>query len=341
MNVLETSRTAITRRGLLGLSASAGAASLLSPALVAMLSGSASARTPDAAGGLTLALPLHYPINVGDIAGAVLSDGTVQLEPVVPGIVTNATEAEVFPLLQANFLPTTGVNAPLNTMLLVSGGKRVLLDAGYGAGARNPLGGKQMQALAGIGVKPEDIDAVFITHAHPDHLWGFAGDAGNALYPNAELVIGEDEYNFWSNEANDLAPMATLFTTARRCFKAAGSRLRTIKPGGEIAPGISSVAASGHTPGHSAVLVSSGDRQLLVTADTANHAVLFLEHPEWHFSFDFDPSKASATRKALLDRAATDKLRVLGYHFPFPGVGHIRANGASSFGFVPEMWGQG
>lgn len=321
----------LNRRALLKGSLLLGAAGMLSGSLAGCAFGSRS----KAPAGLKAATA--YPFTVGEIQGFVLSDGAVRLEPTVPLVVTNAEEKAVKDLLQQNFLPTDYVEAPVNTVLFRTGNKNVLIDAGYGPGG-SPNAGLQTEALAAVGLTPKDIDIVFITHAHPDHLHGFADKSGKSRFPNAELVLSEVEHNFWSNKANDRAPLQGLFDAARLNFSAAGSKLRTVKSGEEIAPGLVAEAAHGHTPGHSVVRVISGSDNLLVTADTANHPVLFLRHPEWVFGFDFTPAEAVNTRKRILEAASVDRTRILAYHFPFPGIGRIKSLWSGAYEFLPEPW---
>jgi glyoxylase-like metal-dependent hydrolase (beta-lactamase superfamily II) len=283
-------------------------------------------------------IPGVYPFSVGEVQGYVLSDGVVRLEPVTPAVVTNAADKEVRELLEQNFLPNDHIVAPVNTVLFRIGGKNVLVDAGYGPGG-SPQAGLQTSALAALGLAPKDIDVVFITHAHPDHLFGFADGKGASRFPNAELVISETEHGFWSNPSNDIAKIQALFDTARVNFAAAGDRLRLVKGGGEIVPGLVAESAHGHTPGHTIVRATSGKESLLVTADVANHPVLFLRHPEWVFGYDFDPTGAVATRKRILGELATDRTRILAYHFPFPGIGRVKAMWSGAYEFIPEPWG--
>lgn len=283
----------------------------------------------------------HYPFRVGGIQGFVLSDGALPLGAPTPDIVPNADPAEAARFLEESFLPSNALRAELNTVLFQAGGRNVLVDCGYGPGALAAGQGRQDAALAAVGLKPADIDVVFITHAHPDHLNGFSTPAGAARFPNAEMVIHENDYNFWGNPANEVAAFAQLFADARARFAVAGDRLRTIKAGEAIVPGLVAEAAHGHTPGHCIVRVESEGQQLVVTADTANHHILFMRRTDWAFAYDADKPAAAATRARVLDMLAADKLRFLAYHFPFPGIGRVRRSGASAFDFVPEPWGTG
>jgi len=121
----------------------------------------------------------------------------------------------------------------------------------------------------------------------------------------------------------------------RRVFK--NVKVRQYEPGKEVAPGVTSIAAYGHTPGHTAFAVASGSQSMLVLSDTTNHPWLFLRNPEWQASFDMDGAMAVDTRRRLLDQAAADKMLVQGYHFPFPASGHVTKNGPN-YDFVPVMW---
>lgn len=327
-------RIALSRRTLLQGSLFAGAAGLLgacaksSTTATALVDVAPAPRTPVG----------HYPFRVGAIEGLVLSDGALTLGPVVPNIVVGATAEEVKALLDDAFLSPDALRAELNTVLFRTGSRHVMIDCGYGP-AGLPAQGHQDAALAAAGLTPADIDVVFITHAHPDHINGYTDATGASRFPNAELVINEQDYNFWSNPANDNPAIQEFLDGARARFKAAGARLRTIKAGDEIAPGIVAEAAYGHTPGHSIVRVASEGQQLIVTADTANHHILYMRRPDWGFGFDADKPAASATRVRVFDMLAADKVRLLAYHFPFPGIGRVRRVGARGYEFVPEAWG--
>ena len=127
------------------------------------------------------------------------------------------------------------------------------------------------------------------------------------------------------------------FLNVRRVFGSIAKDVRRYEPGQEVAPGIASIAAYGHTPGHTAFAVASGNQSMLVLSDTTNHPWLFARNPEWQPAFDIDGSMAVNTRRKLLDRAVADRMLVQGYHFPFPASGFI-ARDCNGYNFVPVMW---
>lgn len=291
----------------------------------------------DAPTGLAAA-PLFYPFTIGEHRAVVINDGNLRLEPIIPTVVANASsEQEVVDLLEANFLPLTHVSAPQNTLLVEYPEGWVLFDTGSG-GLFGPNTGRQLAAIRAAGIDPASITHVLITHFHPDHLGGVLTADGTRNFPNAELVVSGQEASFWLSEENRTEATSGLFDLAARMVGQSGMHVRRVKPDEEILPGLYAQATPGHTPGHMSYLVESAGHQLLVLGDVANHSVLFLERPDWHFSFDFDPALASTTRRRTLEMAATDRLRVLGYHFPFPGLGHIRTATPTSFRYIAEPW---
>jgi glyoxylase-like metal-dependent hydrolase (beta-lactamase superfamily II) len=128
-----------------------------------------------------------------------------------------------------------------------------------------------------------------------------------------------------------------MFLNARRVFADIAREVKRFAPGNMVASGITSIAAYGHTPGHTAFAIASGNKSMLVLSDTTNHPWLFARHPDWQGIFDIDGNQAVANRRRLLDRAVADKMLVSGYHFPFPAAGHIVKAG-SGYDVVPVMW---
>jgi glyoxylase-like metal-dependent hydrolase (beta-lactamase superfamily II) len=227
----------------------------------------------------------------------------------------------------------------INTVLVNTGDRLVLIDAGCGVDKFQKTTGRLLGNLAAAGYAPGDIDTILFTHFHFDHLWGIS-DHNNAslLFPSAEFVASQTEVAFWS--APDLAdklPPAQQPRVTQANLKLATPRLRLIKAMAEVVPGVTTFGTPGHTPGHLAVNISSGREQLLLTGDVVvNSAVSFL-HPEWPFGFDIDVPQATRTRMAFLDRAAADKTLVGSYHLPFPGFGHVvRERGA--YRWLPADW---
>jgi glyoxylase-like metal-dependent hydrolase (beta-lactamase superfamily II) len=227
----------------------------------------------------------------------------------------------------------------INTILVNTGDKLVLIDAGCGVDKFQKTTGRLLGNLAAAGYAPGDIDTILFTHFHFDHLWGIS-DHENAslLFPSAEFVATETEFAFWS--APDLAdklPPEQQPRVTQANLKLATPRLRLIKAKAEVVPGVTTFGTPGHTPGHLAVNISSGREELLLTGDVVvNSAVSFL-HPEWPFGFDIDLPLATKTRMAFLDRAAADKTLVGSYHLPFPGFGHVVREGGA-YRWLPADW---
>jgi glyoxylase-like metal-dependent hydrolase (beta-lactamase superfamily II) len=194
--------------------------------------------------------------------------------------------------------------------------------------------------LLAAGIDPKAIDLIVISHFHPDHINGIKDKDNDLVFPNAEIMVPAAEWKFWMDDANLNAAPADLkltFRNQRRVFSDIANNVARFEPAAEVAPGIVTVPAPGHTPGHTVFAIHSGDQSLMVLGDTAQHPAVFARHPDWQAAFDIDGGAAVATRKTLFDRAAADRMLVTGYHFPFPACGHL-VKTASGYEHVPVEW---
>jgi glyoxylase-like metal-dependent hydrolase (beta-lactamase superfamily II) len=282
------------------------------------------------------AQPSFYRFKLGTIEITVVSDGTVSF----PAETLWGDRAEdARGLLTSTFQPPSPVGLELNAILVNTGDRLMLIDAGCGVDKFQKTAGRLIGNLAAAGYAPSDIDMILFTHAHFDHLWGISDHENSSLlFPSAEFVASEAEVAFWSAPewANRLSPALKPEVT-RANLKLASPRLRLIKAGTEVAPGVTTIDTAGHTPGHMSVHISSSSEELLLTADAVVNSTVSFRHPEWPFGFDQDVPLAAKTRMAFLDRAATDKTLVGGYHFPFPGFGHVVREG-SGYRWLPADW---
>lgn len=311
----------------------AGAAALAAPAFLTASSAPVFAQAAAAAA----QAPGFYKYKVGDITVTAINDGFFNRP--LEGFIRNAELPAVQSAMSAAFLPTNAVPIPFNTLVVETGGKVVLLDTGNGnVGA--PTSGTWMTNFKAAGFDPAKVDSVVISHFHGDHINGIRLRDGSAVFPNAEIQVPTPEWTFWmSDERMNAAPevMRGGFQNARRVFAPIAANVKRFEPGAEVAPGVTSMAAFGHSPGHTVFVVSSGNAKLTYMADVTNHPALFVRNPDWSAIFDMDADAARATRRRLLDMAASEKTRVHFYHAPFPSNGFIAKDG-NGFQLVPAQW---
>lgn len=277
-----------------------------------------------------------YHFKVGAFECMAVSDGTLTytpptFPPPTTLLFSNAPRGDLeHTLRQHNIQPEHWAEwiSPYICLLVNTGEHRVLVDTG--ADGLDPNTGKLLQNLQAEGIAPEDIDMVILTHCHPDHIGGNTLEEGKLAFPNARFAMWKDEWDFWTSEEAgvklDEHVREVLLSVARKNLPPIQDRLDLIEREREILPGIHAIAAPGHTPGHMALVISSGGEQLLCISDTALHPI-HLEQPEWCAAVDFAPDQVVATRRRILNRAAAEKALVLAFHFPFPGLGHIVQKG--------------
>ena len=278
-----------------------------------------------------------YRYKLGDYELTALYDG-VWNRPIDDKFVPNVGFAEVQKALSDSFLPTDKLPVPFTALLVNTGARLLLLDTGTGGQFPGAAAGSLVENLAAAGIAPPAIDTIVISHFHPDHINGIKTKDDALVFPNAEILVPAPEWAYWMDDAKlSTAPQALKgnFLNVRRVFK--NVKVTQYQPGKEVAPGVTSIAAYGHTPGHVAFAVASGSQSMLALSDITNHPWLFLRNPEWQASFDMDGPMAVDTRRRLLDQATADKMLVQGYHFPFPACGHVTKSGAN-YDFVPVMW---
>jgi glyoxylase-like metal-dependent hydrolase (beta-lactamase superfamily II) len=279
-----------------------------------------------------------YRRKVGAFEVTAMIDGVLPLgREMFPGAV--AAPAEADRLLARAFEPRTGAVSPINAFAVNTGDRLVLIDAGT-SNSMGPGFGAVPRNLEAAGMKPEDVDLVLLTHLHPDHAGGLLKPDGAPQFPNAEVAVAEPEHAFWTNDAilaQAPAEARPFFEIARRSIAPYAARLRRFAPGTEVSPGLTTIAAPGHTPGHTLVRIASGSDQLLVIADSVHSAALQFARPDWAIGFDADPAAASASRRRVLDMAAADRLLLAGSHLPFPGLGRVLKDG-DAYAYVPEPW---
>lgn len=190
--------------------------------------------------------------------------------------------------------------------------------------------------LGAAGYAPEDIDVVVITHNHPDHIGGMM-EGGAPAFQTARYVTGQVEYDFWSSEDRVGTKAEGLYTMTEKMVTPVADKMSFIQPGDAVASGIEAVGAFGHTPGMMGYHIESEGKRLMLIADAANHYVLSMQRPDWHFGFDADKDDAVASRKKLMGMIAADKIPFTGYHLPFPAVGYLQAKGAG-YDYTPASY---
>ena len=300
-------------------------------AAAAGVSGCAHAPTPNARNA-----PGFFRQKIGNAQVVAVSDG-VGRRPLVEGFVRNAPLAQVQAALAAQGLPTDSIDVPYTCFVLEVDGKRYLLDTGFAD--NGPAGtGLLHTHMRAAGIDPASIDAVVLSHLHGDHINGLRRKDGSLVYPNALVYMPSPEHAYWFDAARrDAAPEAARggFLAVQRVFQNyPADQLRLYEPGLAVVGGIESIAAFGHSPGHSALTLRSGKERFTFLADAAHFPALFVRHPDWQVQFDMDPVQARATRHALLARMAREGGLVGGFHFPLPSLGRIRKQG-EGYEWVP------
>ncbi|CAN7485611.1 MBL fold metallo-hydrolase [Rhizobium sp. LjRoot30] len=262
----------------------------------------------------------------GNFDVTVLSDGFLTLPADV--LLPDASVEERKPILAALGGDMSGAPVQANVPLIRYGKDLILIDNGAGANFQDSAG-RLAGNLKAAGVTPESITKIVFTHVHPDHSGATVTAEGKLLYPNAQYYVSQAEWDFWTDKDFETRRPAALHGFAKgaqRDLFAVEGQLTQVRAGDEIVPGMSVVDTPGHTPGHISVELAGRDN-LLITGDACTNDVIFFAHPQWHFGFDTDGELALKHRRILLDRAATEKLKLLGYHWTYPGVGYAERTG--------------
>jgi glyoxylase-like metal-dependent hydrolase (beta-lactamase superfamily II) len=264
---------------------------------------------------------------IGKLEAAALFDGTIPVANDGKTFDVGRPPSEVAAVLRANGLRQDQLELDIQPLLVRAPGRTLLFDTGAGD-ASFARGGHLQTSLRAAGISPTQVTDIFISHAHPDHVGGLLRSGGGLAFPNATIHISAPEW-VWMKSQKDEAALAAAITP----------KVATFAPGAAILPGlVTAVPAPGHTPGHSAFEIGSGADRLLYIGDSAHHFVVSVQKPDWKVAFDVDASLAQRSRRALLQRAANENLRLYAVHFPYPGLGRVKLSG-DGFIWVKEAPG--
>ena len=264
-----------------------------------------------------------YGFRLGDFKCVSIMDGSHDYP--LENFFANVPKEKVEEVLRRLNLPTDHITTPYTYLFVDTGKHKVLVD--IGAGNVFPTTGRLLQNMRAAGIEPGEIDTVFITHAHPDHIGGNLDKEGSPIFLNASYYIWKDEWDFWFSEVAFEKTNEMFVKIARTNLEPIKDRVKFLNHDSEILPGISVIAAPGHTPGHFVVSIASGDEQLLYIGDTVLYPI-HLEHLDWIPVYDIVPEKAAASKRRIFDLAADEKTWIIGQHFPpFPSLGHVIKKG--------------
>lgn len=288
-----------------------------------------------------LSRPTHYRFRLGAFEVTTILDAGAMIDGPYPIVGEDQPPEAVSRLMREHLLPEHRFQPGFTPTVVNTGREVILFDAGNGASGfvPRPAGGWLAAQLAPAGFSPDQIDLVVLSHAHIDHIGGLM-EGGRPLFPNARYVIGDVEHDYWASD-DRLAADTSLERRSALLFRANvapfAARTTMTKPGAEIVPGVRSIKAYGHTPGHLAFHVESEGKGLLLWGDCAHHEVASLAEPDWHAMFDVDKAQGAATRRQIYAMAAAERLPVIGYHMSFPSVGFVEAAG-TGYRWVPESY---
>jgi glyoxylase-like metal-dependent hydrolase (beta-lactamase superfamily II) len=270
-------------------------------------------------------LTMFHTFSIGAMKATIVSDGPLTL-PAAAKIFSGPDGEALDAALMGAGLPTDRVRVEQNCLVLETGGKRALFDNGLGSRKLyGPDSGKVLASLLEAGIDPASIDAMVLTHAHSDHCWGTMGDDGTPNFPNAMVYMAQEELDFWTSDPPSERFERSL-SGVRRHLLPLRERIRFVRDGEAFLPGAQAWLTPGHTPGHMSYLFDGG---WCLAGDVAFHDPLSYRFPEAESAFDTDRAMGVATRCRVLDRLAHDRLAVVGYHQPWPGVGRVERAGTS------------
>jgi len=282
--------------------------------------------------------PAYYRLMLGEYEVTALSDGTFQMD--ADKILTNITPKELEASLARSFLKNP-VETSVNGFLINTGSKLVLIDTGSGT-LFGPTLGKLLSNLKASGYRPEQVDEIYISHMHGDHVGGLSAD-GKPVFPNAIVRAAQQEADFWLSKAHmDAAPQERkdAYQGAMNMLNpyVSADKFKPFDGDTELVPGIRAAASHGHTPGHTVYVVESKGQKLVLWGDLMHVAAVQFPDPAVTILYDTDPAKAASQRKRVFADAAGQNEWVAGAHLSFPGIGHLRTAG-SGYTFVPVNYG--
>lgn len=288
-----------------------------------------------------LHVPTYFPFKFGQMQITALYDGNI---PVPRKILFNASRLEMEELLARNFI-TGEIPSSVNAYLIDTGSKLILVDTGAGDVLSSALKyyGHLTENIEKAGYKPDQINAILITHCHRDHLGGLLDSKDKPVFPNATVYVPKVGYEFWSNKENEskyperFLPYFKLTQKLAPIFLAM-DKWKTYADGENPIPDvpeIRAIATPGHAPGLSAFEITSEGKKFVIWGDIIHVAALQMPKPEITVIYDLDPEQAAASRLSILKYVAAAKALVAGMHLPFPGIGHVRMDGVDTFSWVP------
>ncbi|MDF2696159.1 MAG: hypothetical protein K0S65_4542 [Labilithrix sp.] len=270
--------------------------------------------------------PDVFRFKVGALDAIALKDGDIHVPNDGKTVGVGQPKEDVAALLAAAGLSTDTIDFSIQPLLIRDEARTLLFDAGA-ATAPFAQAGRLPESLRAAHVTPSQITDIFVSHGHPDHVGGLVTASGTLAFPNARIHIAAPEWEAMQADA-ELRELAAVIAP----------RVTAFAPDAAILPNVTAVAIRGHTPGHSAYRITSGRERLLVIGDAAHHSVVSVERPEWTIAFDVgggNATTAQTSRRALLERAADERVRLYAGHFPFPGLGQVQRRG-DGFVWVPE-----
>jgi glyoxylase-like metal-dependent hydrolase (beta-lactamase superfamily II) len=285
--------------------------------------------------------PGFHRIRVGEIEVTALLDGGMQgSNDFIPRFFPDSTPEAIAALRERAWFEPRGLHQPVGCYVVNTGRSLFMVDCG-GHSSFIPTTGGTLAALRASGYAPEQIEAVLLTHIHPEHALGLSHDGTTRNFPNAEVVVSAVDHAFWTDPAMEArVPQGQRFIeAARRAIRPYAGRIRTfaLDREVEVLPGVASVPAPGHTPGHVSYRFSSGNETMLIWGDIAHQTVIQLARPRWRVGVDVDQAMGVESRVRTLAMLAAERILVGGVHVPWPGFGRVVADG-EGFAWVQRPW---
>jgi glyoxylase-like metal-dependent hydrolase (beta-lactamase superfamily II) len=274
-------------------------------------------------------VPAAYRFELGGLECTVVDDGPLQFGTYSAELFKGTSQERIDETVAANFLDKGNFLIEQNALVVNTGAKLVLIDTGLGfRKVYGPRSGHLLANLRAAGIDPASIEVVALSHAHPDHVWGLAGEDGMPNFPNAQIHITQADLEYWTDEAKLSHPaLGRYIGHIRDTLLPLRDRMIFLRDGQDVVPGVQALSTPGHTVGHTSFVIDSQGSSIVYIGDLAHQPLLQMENPRAEFSRDTDPKQGVTSRLRVFDMVASQRIPIIAYHFSWPGIGHVAKNG--------------